>query len=87
MPWFINAFVCEQFHLQTEAFGKNLFWLVNPALGDEQGHDQLSHTNKKVSVVSRVMEHIEFMNGLPLFSTSELYPQPFHILILRQGLI
>lgn len=58
----MDAFVCEQFGLQTDALGKILFLFVNSVLGDEHNCDHLSHTNLNVAVFSRIVEQVKFMS-------------------------
>ncbi|KFO33492.1 Disco-interacting protein 2 like protein B [Fukomys damarensis] len=51
-----------QFGLQTEAFGKILVLSANSAWGDEHDCGHLSHTNTNMTIFSKIVEQIQFVN-------------------------
>lgn len=58
--WFMNTFVCEQFSLQTKAFGKNLFLFLNSASGDQPDPSHLSYMNTNTALFSRILGRFNY---------------------------
>lgn len=71
---FTNAFVYEQFGLQTEAFARISFLFVNSASSDKHNGGHLSYTNTMAAIYFKTEESIKFVNQVPLSEpSSSLY--------------
>lgn len=60
--WFMNIFVCDQYVSKTKASGNILFLFTNSTTGEKHDSGYLYFTNTKVTIFSKTLGSIKFMN-------------------------